>query len=60
MFGGLEFLYQFLDFFLALVILPNMIALIALSGEVRDLKNEFFHRRADITCGIRRESTLKK
>ena len=41
-FGGLEFLYQFLDFFLALVILPNMIALIALSGEVRDLKNEFF------------------
>lgn len=42
MFGGLEFLYQFLDFFLALVILPNMIALIALSGEVRDLKNEFF------------------
>lgn len=41
-FGGLEFLYQFLDFFLALIILPNMIALIVMSGEVRDLKNEFF------------------
>ncbi|MDR7855481.1 sodium:alanine symporter family protein [Tissierella sp.] len=41
-FGGLEFLYQFLDIMLALIIIPNMIGLVMLSGEVRDLKNEFF------------------
>ena len=41
-FGGLEFLYQFLDIMLALIIIPNMIGLLLLSGEVRDLKNEYF------------------
>ncbi|MGB5822720.1 MAG: sodium:alanine symporter family protein [Proteocatella sp.] len=41
-FGGIEFLYQFLDFFLAMIILPNMLALIVMSGEVVELKNEFF------------------
>ena len=41
-FGGIEFLYQFLDFFLAMIILPNMVALIVMSGEVVELKNEFF------------------
>lgn len=40
--GGLEFLYQFLDIMLATIIIPNMIGLLLLSGEVRDLKNEFF------------------
>jgi len=41
-FGGIEFLYQFLDFFLAMIIIPNMLALIVMSGEVVELKNEFF------------------
>lgn len=41
-FGGIEFLYQFLDFFLAMIILPNMVALIVMSGQVVELKNEFF------------------
>ena len=41
-FGGIEFLYQFLDFFLAMIILPNMLALIVMSKEVVELKNEFF------------------
>lgn len=41
-FGRIEFLYQFLDFFLAMIILPNMLALIVMSKEVVELKNEFF------------------
>lgn len=41
-FGGLEFIYQLTDFFLALIIIPNMIALLVLSGEVKQLKDEFF------------------
>lgn len=42
-FGGLEFIYQLTDFFLALIIIPNMIALVVLSGEVKQLKDEFFN-----------------
>lgn len=42
-FGGLEFLYQFLDIMLATIIIPNMIGLLMMSGEVRDLKNQFFN-----------------
>lgn len=41
--GGLEFLYQFLDIMLALIIIPNMIGLVLLSGKVKDLKDEFFN-----------------
>ncbi|WMJ78201.1 MULTISPECIES: alanine/glycine:cation symporter family protein [unclassified Sedimentibacter] len=40
--GGIEFLYSFIDLFLALIIFPNVIGLIAMSGEVVELKNEFF------------------
>ena len=40
--GGIEFLYQFLDILLATIIVPNMIGLLIMSGEVNDLKNEFF------------------
>lgn len=40
--GGIEFLYQFLDIMLACIIIPNMIGLVLLSGEVKDLKDEFF------------------
>lgn len=42
-FGGLESIYQFMDFMLALVIIPNMLGLLLLSGEVKELKNEFFN-----------------
>ena len=42
-FGGLQFLYKFTDLFLAFVIIPNMIAVIFLAGEVRALTKEFFN-----------------
>lgn len=41
--GGIEFLYKFLDILLATIIIPNMIGLVLLSGEVNTLKNEFFN-----------------
>ncbi|HSH35559.1 sodium:alanine symporter family protein [Schnuerera sp.] len=41
-YGGIEFLYNFLDILLATIIIPNMIGLLMLSNEVKDLKNEFF------------------
>ena len=37
----LEFLYQFLDIFLATIILPNMIGLVLMSGQVKEMKDEF-------------------
>lgn len=42
-YGGIEFLYNFLDILLASIIIPNMIGLLLLSDEVKDLKNEFFN-----------------
>lgn len=33
----------FLDITLGLVVIPNMIGLILMSGEVKEMKNEFFH-----------------
>jgi len=42
-YGGLEFLYQFLDLLLGIVIIPNMLGLLLLSGEVKELKDEFFN-----------------
>lgn len=41
-YGGLESIYNFLDLMLGIVIIPNMIGLLMLSGEVKDLKDEFF------------------
>lgn len=41
-FGGLEFLYQLTDFFLAIIIIPNVITLILLAGNVKKLTKEFF------------------
>ncbi len=41
-YGGIEFLYNFLDILLATIIIPNMIGLIVMRKEVRELKNEFF------------------
>lgn len=40
--GGIEFLYQFLDLLLALVIIPNMIGLICLRKEIKESLNDFF------------------
>ena len=42
-YGGLEFLYQFLDLLLGIIIIPNMLGLLLLSGEVKELKDEFFN-----------------
>ncbi|WLR51110.1 sodium:alanine symporter family protein [Bacillus tianshenii] len=41
--GGAKVLWQFLDFTLAAVVIPNIIALLLLSNVVVKLKNEFFH-----------------
>jgi AGCS family alanine or glycine:cation symporter len=38
---GLEFLYQFLDLFLATIVIPNVIGVVLLSGKVKELKDEF-------------------
>lgn len=42
----LEFLYQFLDIFLATIILPNVIGLVLMSGQVKEMKDEFLATRA--------------
>ncbi|MDO5062099.1 MAG: sodium:alanine symporter family protein [Peptostreptococcaceae bacterium] len=42
-FGGLEFLYQLTDFFLAMIVIPNMIAVLILAGKARSLTKEFFN-----------------
>lgn len=41
-YGGIEFLYSFLDILLASIIVPNMIGLILMRNQVKDLKDEFF------------------
>jgi AGCS family alanine or glycine:cation symporter len=40
---GLEFLYQFLDIFLATIVIPNVIGLILMSGQVKKIKNDFLN-----------------
>lgn len=40
--GGVEIIFGFLDIILAATILPNMLGLILMSGQVSDLKKEFF------------------
>lgn len=42
-YGGIEFLYNFLDILLAAVIIPNMIGLVILRKEVVELKDDFFN-----------------
>lgn len=42
--GGLRFVWQFLDLLLVLVIVPNMIAVLFLSGEVREITKDYFSR----------------
>jgi len=40
--GGLKFLYQLVDIFLAAIIVPNVIGLILMTRKIRHMKNEFF------------------
>ncbi|WP_100331963.1 alanine/glycine:cation symporter family protein [Bacillus xiapuensis] len=42
--GGLEFIWQFLDLMLAMIILPNVVALILLSGEVSELTKDYISK----------------
>lgn len=42
--GGLQLVWQFLDLLLALVILPNIIALIFLNNDVRRVTKDYFTR----------------
>ena len=41
--GGIEILYQFLDIMLAAIIIPNMLGLVLMTKQLREMKNEFFH-----------------
>lgn len=41
--GSLEFLYQFLDILLAAIIIPNMLGVILMTKQVREMKDEFFN-----------------
>ncbi|GEN84489.1 sodium:alanine symporter [Sporosarcina luteola] len=40
--GGLQFIWQFLDLLLALVVIPNVIAVLFLSGKVKEITNDYF------------------
>ena len=42
----LEFLYQFLDIFLATIVVPNVIGLVMMAGQVKDLKDDFLSKLA--------------
>lgn len=42
--GGLKFIWQFLDLMLAMIILPNVIALLFLSGEVREITKDYINK----------------
>ncbi|MEG0166465.1 MAG: sodium:alanine symporter family protein [Ruthenibacterium sp.] len=42
--GNLASLYTVLDFLLMLVVIPNMIGLVMLSGEVKEIKDDFFSK----------------
>ena len=40
--GGLQFVWQFLDLLLGLIIIPNVIALLFLSKQVREITDDYF------------------
>lgn len=40
--GGLKFVWQFLDLLLAIVVIPNVIAVLFLSGKVREVTKDYF------------------
>jgi AGCS family alanine or glycine:cation symporter len=37
----LEFLYQFLDIFLATIVVPNVIGMVLMAGQVKEMKDDF-------------------
>lgn len=39
----LTFMYQLTDFFLAIIIIPNMIGVILMAGQVRELQQEYYN-----------------
>ena len=41
-YGGIEFIYSFLDILLAAIVIPNVIGLLLMRNQVKDLKDEFF------------------
>lgn len=45
-FLNLELLYQFLDIFLATIVIPNVLGLLLMSGKIREIKNDFLSREA--------------
>lgn len=45
-YGGIEFLYSFLDILLASIIIPNMIGLVLMRNQVKELKDDFFSNPA--------------
>ncbi|MBS4192806.1 sodium:alanine symporter family protein [Bacillus sp. FJAT-49705] len=42
--GGLQFIWKFLDLLLAVVVVPNMIAILFLSKEVKMITDDYFNR----------------
>jgi Na+/alanine symporter len=42
--GGLEFLYQFVDLLLAVIIIPNVIGICLMADQVKSVKDDFFSR----------------
>ncbi|SIT74062.1 alanine/glycine:cation symporter family protein [Edaphobacillus lindanitolerans] len=40
--GGLQFIWQFLDLLLAAVVIPNVIAVLFLSGKVKEITKDYF------------------
>ncbi|MCG3087981.1 alanine/glycine:cation symporter family protein [Sporosarcina cyprini] len=40
--GGLQFIWQFLDLLLAFVVIPNVIAVLFLSGKVKEITKDYF------------------
>ncbi|MCG0276753.1 MAG: sodium:alanine symporter family protein [Thermosediminibacteraceae bacterium] len=43
--GGLKVLWQFLDILLAMIVIPNMICVVLLSNEVKELLQDFFSNK---------------
>ncbi|MBM7650418.1 AGCS family alanine or glycine:cation symporter [Bacillus ectoiniformans] len=55
--GGLQFIWQFLDLMLAMIILPNVIALLFLSGEVRELTKDYISKYIKKDTPINKDQT---
>ncbi|MFD2762158.1 alanine:cation symporter family protein [Lentibacillus juripiscarius] len=49
--GGLQFIWQFLDLLLAMIALPNMIAVVLLSKQVKSITDDYFKKNHKQTAG---------